>query len=91
MIQGERVLSGSVSFVSGAHLRAARAALGWTQSELGRRAGTHRKAVMYWERRRRIGRGEAHPASALHRFRRAVEAAGLRINSDPPCVLLPHD
>ena len=34
-----------------AHIKAARAALGWTQVELARRAKLHPKSVAYWEGR----------------------------------------
>lgn len=53
------------------NLRAARAALRWTQRELAARAGVHYKSVAYWERR--AGRIGGH---AVKRFKEAMQAAG---------------
>jgi DNA-binding transcriptional regulator YiaG len=60
-----------------AHIKAARAALGWTQEELARRAKVHPKSIAYWEARD----GGGHPRGAVAAIRHAFEQAGIIIES----------
>lgn len=62
--------------VSGDQLRAARAKLGWSQTDLGRVAGLHRNAVGYWERHESIRCQNSN--GAVVRMREAFERAGIR-------------
>lgn len=67
--------------VSGDQLRAARAKLGWSQTDLGRAAAIHRNAVGYWERHKSIGCQNSNGAVA--RMREAFEGAGIRFSELP--------
>jgi transcriptional regulator with XRE-family HTH domain len=60
-----------------AHIKAARAALGWTQEELARRAKLHPKSVAYWEGRS----GSDQTKGAAVAIRHAFEQAGIIIES----------
>jgi transcriptional regulator with XRE-family HTH domain len=60
-----------------AHIKAARAALGWTQEELARRAKLHPKSIAYWEARD----GSDQARGAVVAIRHALEQAGIIIES----------
>jgi DNA-binding transcriptional regulator YiaG len=59
-----------------AHIKAARAALGWTQEELARRAQLHTKSVAYWEARD----GSDRAKGAVVAIRNAFEQAGIVVD-----------
>lgn len=65
-----------------AHIKAARAALGWTQEELARRAMLHPKSIAYWEARDGTGRGKGAVVAIRHAFEQAgiiIESGSIRI------------
>ena len=62
--------------ITGERLRAARALLGWRQSDLAGAAGLHERAVQQIEAGTRRGRPETHA-----RLRAALEAAGVRFTA----------
>jgi transcriptional regulator with XRE-family HTH domain len=59
-----------------AHIKAARAALGWTQEDLARRANLHPKTVAYWEARD----GSERASGALAAIRHAFAQVGIVID-----------
>ena len=59
-------------------IRAARAALRWTQEDLAERAGVHAKSVAYWEARD----GSGSTVGAVPQIRRALLAAGVAMDGD---------
>jgi transcriptional regulator with XRE-family HTH domain len=59
-------------------MRAARALLGWSQSELGKRAGLSLPTIKRVER----GKGPAVSNEARSRIRQALEAGGARFISE---------
>lgn len=59
-----------------AHIKAARAALGWTQGELARRAKLHPKSIAYWEGRD----GSDQAKGAIVAIRHAFEQAGIVVD-----------
>ena len=62
---------------SGAQIRAGRALLRWSQSQLAQAAGIHRNAVFYWERKTAFPAGaQNREPHAVQRMRFALEAAG---------------
>ncbi len=72
---------------SGNQIRAARAALGWSQEELAGRAGIHAKSTCYWERMGAISPRQAR-GWALERMLAAFASAGVDVVAEPrPAVL----
>ena len=63
--------------VTGSQIRAARALLGWTRSDLARAAKLHPNAVAYWERRERIPCGGYQTPVACRRMQEALIGAGV--------------
>lgn len=66
---------------TGQQIRAARAALGWSQEDLAQRAGLHPKSIGYWEHA-----APAEPrrrAMAPERIVAAFRAAGVEIATEP--------
>lgn len=67
---------------TGAQIRAARALLGWTRTDLAAAAGLHPNAVAYWERAPRIppplrsGRAQGEPVGC-GRIREALDRVGV--------------
>lgn len=68
---------------AGRQIAAARAWMGWTQSELASRAGLSRGAIHYWEARKAITRRDHAPNSAPTRIIAAFQSADVDLASDP--------
>ena len=63
--------------VMGCQIRAARALLGWSRSDLAHAAGLHANSIAYWEEMAAIsGRREPH---ACARIREALHQAGVEV------------
>jgi transcriptional regulator with XRE-family HTH domain len=58
-------------------IKAARAALNWTQTDLAQRAGIHPKSVAYWEAPERDG--TRSKVGAIPAIRDAFKDAGIEI------------
>ena len=73
---------------TGKQIRAARAALNWTQGDLAERASLHFKAVAYWERHDTITARQCAPNSGPIKMLAAFKSAGVDLVSSPqPGVL----
>ncbi len=73
---------------TGKQIRAARAALNWTQGDLAERARLHPKAVAYWERRDSISPRQCSPNSGPVKMLAEFQSAGVDLVSSPqPGVL----
>ncbi len=72
---------------AGFQIRAARAGLGWSQTELAERAGIHAQSASYWERQGEISRYRAQ-GRALGLMLAAFKSAGVDVVAEPrPAVL----
>jgi len=67
---------------SGSQIRAARAGLGWSQTELAERAGIHAQSASYWERQGAISRYRAQ-GRALGLMLAAFQSAGVDMIAEP--------
>ena len=67
---------------SGSQIRAARAGLGWSQTELAERAGIHAQSASYWERQGAISRYRAQ-GRALGLMLTAFQSAGVDMIAEP--------
>jgi hypothetical protein len=67
----------------GKQIRAGRALLGWTRSELAQAAGLHRNSVAYWEDTDSITATGFHVPYACRLIDQAFEAAGIEAFCDP--------
>jgi len=83
-------LKGSVSLMitTGKQIKAARAALNWTQGDLAERAKLHFKAVAYWERHDTITPRQCHDNSGPARMLAAFQSAGVDLVSFPQLAVL---
>lgn len=68
--------------VAGCQIRAARAALGWSQGDLAERAGFHPKCIAYWENMTEAPRRHSR-ARAPERIVAALREAGVEIATEP--------
>ena len=66
----------------GFQIRAARAGLGWSQTELAERAGIHAQSASYWERQGAISRYRAQ-GRALGLMLAAFKSAGVDVVAEP--------
>ena len=72
---------------AGFQIRAARAGLGWSQTELAERAGIHAQSASYWERQGAISRYRAQ-GRVLGLMLAAFRSAGVDVVTEPrPAVL----
>jgi transcriptional regulator with XRE-family HTH domain len=70
--------------VSGEQIRAARARLGWSQTDLARVTGLHRNSICYWERHQDIRCQNSNGAVAW--MREAFERVGIHFSElSRPC------
>ena len=67
---------------AGFQIRAARAGLGWSQTELAERAGIHAQSASYWERQGAISRYRAQ-GRVLGLMLAAFNAAGVEVVAEP--------
>ncbi len=67
---------------AGFQIRAARAGLGWSQTELAERAGIHAQSASYWERQGAISRYRAQ-GRALGLMLAAFQSAGVDMIAEP--------
>ncbi len=67
---------------AGFQIRAARAGLGWSQTELAERAGIHAQSASYWERQGAISRYRAQ-GRALGLMLAAFKSAGVDVVAEP--------
>lgn len=67
---------------SGAQIKAARALINWTQSDLATAAGLHANAVAYWEAKPAIT-SRHHAGSGPRRISEALAAKGVAFISEP--------
>ncbi len=67
---------------AGFQIRAARAGLGWSQTELAERAGIHAQSASYWERQVAISRYRAK-GRALGLMLAAFESSGVDVVAEP--------
>ena len=83
-------LKGSVSLMitTGKQIRAARAALNWTQGDLAERSRLHFKAVAYWERRDTITPRQCGSNSGPVKMLAAFQSAGIDLVSSPQLGVL---
>ena len=73
--------------IAGFQIRAARAGLGWSQTELAERAGIHAQSASYWERQGAISRYRAQ-GRALGLMLAAFKSAGVDVVTEPrPAVI----
>lgn len=69
---------------TGAQIRAARAALGWSQGDLAERASLHPKSVAYWERHASFAPATKQgPNAALAKIAAALAAEGVEAVAAP--------
>jgi hypothetical protein len=69
--------------VRGNQIRAARALLNWTRSQLAKAAGVHANAVAYWEGRKQIPWGVYRQPWACRRIHEALRKAGVDFLPSP--------
>lgn len=76
--------------VTGAQIRAARALVGWHQSDLASAAGVHTNSVAALEKEKDLTSRREMPGTrpAIERVQRALEDAGVIIHSAPVGVFL---
>ena len=67
---------------AGLQMRAERAGLGWSQTELAERAGIHAQSASYWERQGAISRYRAQ-GRALGLMLAAFQSAGVGVVIEP--------
>ena len=72
---------------AGFQIRAARAGLGWSQTELAERAGIHAQSASYWERQGAISRYRAQ-GRALGLMLAAFRSAGVDVVAEPRLAVL---
>ncbi len=72
----------AVLITAGFQIRAARAGLGWSQTELAERAGIHAQSASYWERQGAISRYRAQ-GRALGLMLAAFQSAGVDMIAEP--------
>jgi len=72
----------AVLITAGFQIRAARAGLGWSQTELAERAGIHAQSASYWERQGAISRYRAQ-GRALGLMLAAFKSAGVDVVAEP--------
>lgn len=68
---------------SGYQIAAARALLGWTQQELARASGLHRRSIQYWERQAAIAHGGFREPIAVRKIRHTLADAGVEVVLKP--------
>lgn len=68
---------------SGYQIAAARALLGWTQQDLAKASGLHRRSIQYWERQAVIAHGGFREPIAVRKIRKALAYAGVEVVLKP--------
>lgn len=68
---------------TGTQIKAARALVGWSQSDLADAAGLHENAVAYWEAKASIKYSRFHSGSGSSRIVRTLASAGVTFIAEP--------